>query len=164
MIMKFRLLLISTFFLSITPVFSQEYWDMADFEISNYSIEPAWSDLSFGQQFFQGDFDLPSGEFLNVDQNKRATVDMVGILEQQRNMKKRSVDIGTPLPTTTQKKKAFEISNNYRLRDKDEVYNDALNSNPYYQNQRIYQNALHRQHQRRMYYGSYYYAPRGRYY
>jgi len=89
---------------------------------------------------------------------------MVGILEQQRNMKKRTVDIGTPLPTTTQKKKAFEISNNYRIRDNDEVYNDALNSNPYYQNQRIYQNALHRQTQRRMYYGSSYYVPRGNYY
>lgn len=162
--MKFRLLFISLFLLIITPVSAQEYWDMADFEISNYSIEPAWSDLSFGQQFFKGSFDLPSGEFLNVDENKRTTVDMVGILEQQRNMKKRTVDIGTPLPTTTQKKKAFEISNNYRIRDNDEVYNDALNSNPYYQNQRIYQNALHRQTLRRMYYGSSYYVPRGNYY
>ena len=162
--MKFRLLLISLFLFSITPASAQEYWDMADFEISNYSIEPAWSDLSFGQQFFKGSFDLPRGDFLNVDENKRTTVDMVGILEQQRNMKKRTVDIGTPLPTTTQKKKAFEISNNYRIRDNDEVYNDALNSNPYYQNQRIYQNALHRQTQRRMYYGSSYYVPRGNYY
>ena len=162
--MKFRLLLISLFLFSVTPASAQEYWDMADFEISNYSIEPAWSDLSFGQQFFKGSFDLPSGDFLNVDENKRTTVDMVGILEQQRNMKKRTVDIGTPLPTTTQKKKAFEISNNYRIRDNDEVYNDALNSNPYYQNQRIYQNALHRQTQRRMYYGSPYYVPRGNYY
>lgn len=162
--MKFRLLLISLFLFSITPASAQEYWDMADFEISNYSIKPAWSDLSFGQQFFKGSFDLPSGDFLNVDENKRTTVDMVGILEQQRNMKKRTVDIGTPLPTTTQKKKAFEISNNYRIRDNDEVYNDALNSNPYYQNQRIYQNALHRQTQRRMYYGSSYYVPRGNYY
>jgi hypothetical protein len=162
--MKFRLLLISLFLFSITPASAQEYWDMADFEISNYSIEPAWSDLSFGQQFFKGSFDLPSGDFLNVDENKRTTVDMVGVLEQQRNMKKRTVDIGTPLPTTTQKKKAFEISNNYRIRDNDEVYNDALNSNPYYQNQRIYQNALHRQTQRRMYYGSSYYVPRGNYY
>ena len=162
--MKFRLLFISLFLFSITPGSSQEYWDMADFEISNYSIEPAWSDLSFGQQFFKGSFDLPSGDFLNVDENKRTTVDMVGILEQRRNMKKRTVDIGTPLPTTTQKKKAFEISNNYRIRDNDEVYNDALNSNPYYQNQRIYQNALHRQTQRRMYYGSSYYVPRGNYY
>lgn len=162
--MKFRLLLISLFLFSIPPVSAQEYWDMADFEISNYSIEPAWSDLSFGQQFFKGNFDLPSGEFLNVDENKRTTVDMVGILEQQRNMKKRTVDIGTPLPTTTQKKKAFEISNNYRIRDNDEVYNDALNSNPYYQNQRIYQNALHRQTQRRMYYGSSYYVPGGNFY
>ena len=162
--MKFRLLLISLFLFSITPASAQEYWDMADFEISNYSIEPDWSDLSFGQQFFKGSFDLPSGDFLNVDENKRTTVDMVGILEQQRNMKKRTVDIGTPLPTTTQKKKAFEISNNYRIRDNDEVYNDALNSNPYYQNQRIYQNALHRQTQRRMYYGSSYYVPRGNYY
>lgn len=162
--MKFRLLLISLFLFSITPASAQEYWDMADFEISNYSIEPAWSDLSFGQQFFKGSFDLPSGDFLNVDENKRTTVDMVGILEQQRNMKKRTVDIGTPLPTTTQKKKAFEISNNYRIRDNDEVYNDALNSNPYYQNQRVYQNALHRQTQRRMYYGSSYYVPRGNYY
>ena len=162
--MKFRILFISLFLFSITNVSSQEYWDMADFEISNYSIEPAWSDLSFGQQFFKGSFDLPSGDFLNVDENKRTTVDMVGILEQQRNMKKRTVDIGTPLPTTTQKKKAFEISNNYRIRDNDEVYNDALNSNPYYQNQRIYQNALHRQTQRRMYYGSSYYVPRGNYY
>ena len=162
--MKFRLLLISLFLFSITPASAQEYWDMADFEISNYSIEPAWSDLSFGQQFFKGSFDLPSGDFLNVDKNKRSTVDMVGILEQQRNMKKRTVDIGTPLPTTTQKKKAFEISNIYRIRDNDEVYNDALNSNPYYQNQRIYQNALHRQTQRRMYYGSSYYVPRGNYY
>ncbi|OEY74002.1 hypothetical protein [Salegentibacter salarius] len=159
--MKFRLLFISLFLLIITPVSAQEYWDMADFEISNYSIDPAWSDLSFGQQFFKGSFDLPSGDFLNVDENKRTTVDMVGILEQQRNMKKRTVDIGTPLPTTTQ---AFEISNNYRIRDNDEVYNDALNSNPYYQNQRIYQNALHRQTQRRMYYGSSYYVPRGNYY
>ena len=162
--MKFRILFISLFLFSITNVSSQEYWDMADFEISNYSIEPAWSDLSFGQQFFKGSFDLPSGEFLNVDENKRTTVDMVGILEQQRNMKKRTVDIGTPLPTTTQKKKAFEISNNYRIRDNDEVYNDALNSNPYYQNQRIYQNALHRQTLRRMYYWSSYYVPRGNYY
>lgn len=162
--MKFRLLLISLFLFSITPASAQEYWDMADFEISNYSIEPAWSDLSFGQQFFKGSFDLPSGDFLNVDENKRTTVDMVGILEQQRNMKKRTVDIGTPLPTTTQKKKAFEISDNYRIRDNDEVYNDALNSNPYYQNQRIYQNALHRQTQRRMYYGSSYYVPGGNYY
>jgi len=162
--MKFRLLFISLFFFSITPGFAQEYWDMADFEISNYSIDPAWSDLSFGQQFFKGSFDLPSGDFLNVDENKRTTVDMVGILEQQRNMKKRTVDIGTPLPTSTKKKKAFEISNNYRIRDNDEVYNDALNSNPYYQNQRIYQNALHRQTQRRMYYGSSYYVPRGNYY
>ncbi len=162
--MKFRLLLISLFLFSITPASAQEYWDMADFEISNYSIEPAWSDLSFGQQFFKGSFDLPSGDFLNVDENKRTTVDMVGILEQQRNMKKRTVDIGTPLPTNTEKKKAFEISNNYRIRDNDEVYNDALNSNPYYQNQRIYQNALHRQTQRRMYYGSSYYVPRGNYY
>ena len=162
--MKFRLLFISLFLLIIAPVSAQEYWDMADFEISNYSIDPAWSDLSFGQQFFKGNFDLPSGDFLNVDENKRSTVDMVGILEQQRNMKKRTVDIGTPLPTTTQKKKAFEISNNYRIRDNDEVYNDALNSNPYYQNQRIYQNALHRQTQRRMYYGSSYYVPRSNYY
>lgn len=162
--MKFRLLLISLFLFSITPASAQEYWDMTDFEISNYSIEPAWSDLSFGQQFFKGSFDLPSGDFLNVDENKRTTVDMVGILEQQRNMKKRTVDIGTPLPTNTEKKKAFEISNNYRIRDNDEVYNDALNSNPYYQNQRIYQNALHRQTQRRMYYGSSYYVPRGNYY
>jgi len=162
--MKFRLLLLSIFLFIITPGSAQEYWDMADFEISNYSIDPAWSDLSFGQQFFQGDFNLPSGEFLNVDESKRATVDMVGILEQQRNMKKRTVDIGTPLPTTSQKRKAFEISNNYRIRDKDEVYNDALNSNPYYQNQRIYQNALHRQNQRRMYYGSSYYSPRSPFY
>ena len=55
--MKFRLLLISLFLFSITPASAQEYWDMADFEISNYSIEPAWSDLSFGQQFFKGSFD-----------------------------------------------------------------------------------------------------------
>ncbi|PKD16705.1 hypothetical protein APR41_07820 [Salegentibacter salinarum] len=162
--MKFRLLFLSLFLFSITSVSAQEYWDVADFEISNYSIEPSWSDLSFGQQFFKGDFDLPSGEFINVDDGKRASVDMVGILESQRNMKKRTVDIGSPLPTTNQKKKAFEISNNYRLRDNDEVYNDALNSNPYYQNQRIYQNALHRQTQRRMYYGSQYYSPRGSYF
>ncbi|MBZ9729124.1 hypothetical protein LB467_05450 [Salegentibacter sp. JZCK2] len=163
--MKFRFLFLSLFLISITSVSAQEYWDIADFEISNYSIEPSWSDLSFGQQFFKGSFDLPSGEFINVDENKPSSVDMVGILEQQRNMKKRTVDIGTPLPTTsTQKKKAFEISDNYRLRNNDEVYNDALNSNPYYQNQRIYQNALHRQTQRRMYYGSQYYSPRGRYF
>lgn len=159
--MKFRFLFLCLSIFGITSVSAQEYWDMDDFEISNYSIEPAWSDLSFGQQFFKGDFNLPSGAFINVDDGKRASVDMLGILESQRNMKKRSVDIGTPLPTTTQKKKAFEISNNYRLRDSDEVYNDALNSNPYYQNQRIYQNALHRQTQRRMYYGSSYYTPRG---
>ena len=151
--MKFRLLFLSLFLFNITSVSAQEYWDVADFEISNYSIEPSWSDLSFGQQFFKG-----------VDDGKRASVDMVGILESQRNMKKRTVDIGTPLPTTNQKKKAFEISNNYRIRDNDEVYNDALNSNPYYQNQRIYQNALHRQTQRRMFYGSPYYSPRGRYF
>lgn len=161
--MKFRFLFLSLFFFSITSVSAQEYWDMDDFEISNYKIEPSWNDLSFGQEFFKGDFDLPSGEFLNVDENKRSSVDMVGILEQQRNMKKRTVDIGSPLPKTTQKKKAFEITNNYRIRDKDEVYNDALNSNPYYQNQRIYQNALHRQTQRRMYYDSYY-SPSGRYF
>jgi len=160
--MKFSFLFLSLFLFGISSVSAQEYWDIEDFEISNYSIEPAWSDLSFGQQFFKGDFDLPSGEFINVDDGKRASVDMIGILESQRNMKKRTVDIGTPLPTTTQeKKKAFEISDNYRLRDSDDVYNDALNSNPYYQNQRIYQNALHRQTQRRMYYGSSYYSPRG---
>jgi hypothetical protein len=162
--MKFRILFLSLFFFSITTVSAQEYWDMGDFEISNYSIEPSWSDLSFGQQFFKGDFDLPSGEFLNVDDNKPSSVDMVGILEQQRNMQKPTVDIGSPLPTRTQKKKAFEITNNYRIRDKDEVYNDALNSNPYYQNQRIYQNALHRQTQRRMYYNSYYSPAGGRYF
>jgi len=162
--MKICLLSLLFFGFFLTNLQAQEFWDVTDFEISNYSIEPAWSDLSFGQQFFKGDFNLPSGEFINVDEGKPASVDMLGILEEQRNRVKRTVDIGSPLPKVKREEKAFEISGNYKIRDKDKPYNDALNSNPYYQNQRSYQNALHRQSFRNRYYGSSFYVPGRNYY
>lgn len=161
--MKFRFLSLLLFSFFLTNLQAQEFWDMEDFEISNYSVEPAWSDLSFGQEFFSGDFNLPSGKFIDVDRDKPASVDMIAILEERRNLKKRTVDIGSPLPQVKREEKAFEISGNYQIRDTDKPYNDALNSNPYYQNQRAYQNALHRQSYRNRYYGSSYYVP-GRYY
>lgn len=159
--MKPGLFAILFFFSAIFAGNAQEFetWNMADFDISRKQINRSLDNFDFG--FSKSEFNLPSGKFLNQEQKQKG-VDMVALIEQSNNYQQRTVDIGSPLPK--KEKKDFEITNQHSLYNRPEVENEALNSNPYYRNQRIYQNALHNANRWNMYGRGYYSAPYGRYY
>lgn len=160
--MKFRLLFLLFLFSGLSGLVAQEFepWNPADFDLSRNELNLGMENFDFG--FEKSSFNLPSGEFLNVDQNKRNGIDIVALIDEKNNYRQRTVDIGSPLPK--KERKDFEISNNNGLYNRAEVENDALNSNPYYRNQRIYQNALHNSGVRSMYGRRPFYSPYGRYY
>lgn len=160
--MKFRLLFLLFIFSCVPGLMAQEFeaWNPADFDLSRNELNLGMENFDFG--FEKSSFNLPSGEFLNVDQNKRNGIDIVALIDEKNNYRQRTVDIGSPLPK--KERKDFEISNNNGLYNRAEVENDALNSNPYYRNQRIYQNALHNSGVRSMYGRRPFYSPYGRYY
>ena len=160
--MKFRLLFLLFLISSTSGLLAQEFesWNPADFDLSRNEINRSLEDFDFG--FEKSRFDLPSGEFLNVDNNKRNGIDIVALIDEKNNYQQRTVDIGSPLPK--KERKDFEFNNQTRFNNRAEVENDALNSNPYYQNQRFYQNALHNSAVRSMYGRRPYYSPYGRYY
>ena len=160
--MKFRLLFLLFSFSGISGLIAQEFeaWNPADFDLSRNELNLSLENFDFG--FEKSNFNLPSGKFLNADQNKRNGVDIVALIDEKNNFKQRTVDIGSPLPK--KERKDFELSNNNGIYNRAEVENDALNSNPYYRNQRIYQNALHNSGLRSMYGRRAFYSPYGRYY
>ncbi|MGY5850528.1 hypothetical protein [Salegentibacter sp. F14] len=160
--MKFRLLFLFFFFCITSGLVAQEFetWNAADFDLSRKDLNRGLGDFDFG--FEKSNFNLPSGKFLNVDKNKRNAVDIVALIDEKNNYQQRTVDIGSPLPK--KERKDFEFTNQTGLYRRAEVENDALNSNPYYRNQRIYQNALHNSGLRSMYGRRPLYSPYGRYY
>ncbi|HEY9185882.1 MAG TPA: hypothetical protein VIM94_11205 [Salegentibacter sp.] len=160
--MKIHLLFLFSFFSGLSGLVAQEFesWNAADFDLSRKELNRSLEDFDFG--FEKSNFNLPSGKFLNVDQNKRNGVDIVALIDEKNNYRQRTVDIGSPLPK--KERKDFELSTQTRLYKRAEVENEALNSNPYYRNQRIYQNALHNSAVRSMYGRRSFYSPYGRYY
>lgn len=159
--MKLRLLFFLSFTLSVSGLQAQEFetWNAADFDLSVREINPALEDFEFG--FSKSKFDLPDGSFLNVEDNRQNGVNIVALIEESNNYRQRTVDLGSPLPRREKKDVEFSAQNSLRERG---VENEALNSNPYYRNQQIYQNALHNSNLRSMYGRRYYYSPYGRYY
>lgn len=159
--MKFGFIFIALILSGLGTARAQEFipWNPADFNLNRKSIDRGLEDFDFG--LTKSRFDLPSGKFLNVERGP-VGVDMVALIEERKNFKPRTVDLGTPLPV--KEKKSVEFSSRNNLNDRTEVENDALNSNPYYRNQRIYQNALHNAGMRSMYGRRYYYYPSGRYF
>lgn len=159
--MKLRLVFLLLLFSGFSGLQAQEFetWNAADFDLSIKQINPALEDFDFG--FSKSKFDLPDGSFLNVDEYRQNGVNIVALIEEKNNYRERTVDIGSPLPQREKKDVEFSAQNTLRERG---VENEALNSNPYYQNQRIYQNALHNANLRSMYGRRYYYSPYGRYY
>lgn len=159
--MKLRLVFLLLLFSGFYGLQAQEFetWNAADFDISIRQINPALEDFDFG--FSKSKFDLPDGSFLNVDDYRQNGVNIVALIEEKNNYRERTVDIGSPLPQREKKDVEFSVQNTLRERG---VENEALNSNPYYQNQRIYQNALHNSNLGSMYGRRYYYSPYGRYY
>ncbi len=160
--MKFRLLFLFFFFSGISGLVAQEFeaWNAADFDLNRKELNRSLDDFDFG--FEKSNFNLPNGKFLNVDKNKRNGIDIVALIDEKNNYRQRTVDIGSPIPK--KERKDFEFSNQTGLYNRAQVENDALNSNPYYRNQRIYQNALHNSAVRSMYGRRPYYSPYGRYY
>ncbi len=161
--MKFRLLFI--FLVSFSGnLFSQEFqtWNAADFEIDIKALNPELDEFDFGLD--KSDFNLPSGRFLNVEKQKG--IDMLALIEQENNYRQRTVDIGSPLPKRNNDKKGIEVNTEFGPYNRTGVQNDALNSNPFYRNQRYYQQSLQNTVRRRMYgYGrGYYISPYRRYY
>lgn len=158
--MRLRLLFLLLFMTGFSGLQAQEFetWNAADFDLS-IQIDPALEDFEFG--FKKSRFDLPDGSFLNADENRQNGVNIVALIEESNNYRQRTVDIGTPLPQREKKDVEFSIQDPLRERG---VENEALNSNPYYRNQRIYQNALHNSARRNMYGRGYYHSPYGRYY
>ena len=158
--MKFYFLSFVLSVLSLLNIQAQEFdsWNPADFDLGRNEINSSFENFDFG--FNKSNFDLPSGSFLNVEEKPNG-VNIAAIIEERNNYRHRTVDLGSPLPR--REKKDFEVSNRFGVNRQPEVENDALNSNPYYRNQKVYQNALHNAGRWNMY-GRGIYSPYGRYY
>ncbi len=155
--MKFRLLIIFLLAFSGNLV-SQEFqtWNAADFSLDIKSLNPELDNFDFGLD--KSDFNLPSGQFLNVE--KQEGVDMLALIEQENNYRQRTVDLGSPLSKRTNESKGLEVGTEVGPYNRSSVRNDALNSNPFYRNEQIRQQALQNAARFRMYGG---YGRRGYY-
>lgn len=117
------LLLIFLFSASVASAQEYERWNREDFEIGRNEIGISWKEYAFSWQS-QSNFNLPDGNFLDVDPSgQKKQVDMLAAMDEiNRKKNQYTPNFESPLSIPKREKKSFDVQINGYDRDDNNTY------------------------------------------
>lgn len=132
--MKKLFLSIGFIFFSFAGIAQIDYEEEKTFLIGVQEVNPSLSFLA--PEITSQNFQLTDANFMEIEEKRE--VNMVAMMEKEKNTKKRTVDLASPFPSNNKDQNVFQVSDNIQLYNRGSNYDyyTGKTKNPAYREMR----------------------------